>query len=64
MSKYGMSSAVLQMACQMAGMDASLMKRLKAEVKTVMKKMYAEERLKAETVWKALEESSKTIYRH
>lgn len=56
--EYGMSSATFyKWRAKYGGMDASLMRRLKeleAENRQ-LKKMYAEERLKAEIVQEALE---------
>lgn len=56
--EYGMSSATFyKWRAKYGGMDASLMKRMKeleAENKR-LKKMYAEERLKAEIIQEALE---------
>ena len=56
--EYGMSSATFyKWRSKYGGMDASLMKRMKeleAENKR-LKKMYAEERLKAEIIQEALE---------
>lgn len=45
------------------GMDVSMMKRMKAleEENRRLKKMYAEERLKAEIIQEALEKSDKAI---
>lgn len=56
--EYGMSSATFyKWRAKYGGMDASLMKRMKeleAENKR-LKKMYAEERLKAEIIQEAME---------
>lgn len=56
--EHGMSSATFyKWRAKYGGMDASLMARLKAleEENRRLKKMYAEERLKAEIVQEALE---------
>ena len=62
--EYGMSSASFyQWRSKYSGMDASLMRRLKepeAE-NALLKKMYAEERIKSELRQEALEESCKAI---
>ena len=56
--EYGMSSATFyKWRAKYGGMDASLMRRLK-ELETEnrrLKKMYAEERLKAEIIQEAME---------
>jgi putative transposase len=56
--EYGMSSATFyNWRAKYGGMDVSMMKRLKEleEENRRLKKMYAEERLKAEIVQEALE---------
>jgi len=56
--EYGMSSATLyKWRAKYGGMDASLMARMKEleEENRRLKKMYAEERLKAEIVQEALQ---------
>jgi len=56
--EHGISSATFyKWRSKYGGMDASLMKRMKAleEENRRLKKMYAEERLKAELVTEALE---------
>ena len=62
--EHGMSSATFyKWRAKYGGMDASLMKRMKeleAENKR-LKKMYAEERLKAEIIQEAMEKSGKAI---
>ena len=62
--EHGMSSATFyKWRAKYGGMDASMMARLKAleEENRRLKKMYAEERLKAEMVQKALQKSGKAI---
>jgi len=51
------------MACKYGGMDASMMSRLnKLEAENSrLKKMYAEERLKAEILKEAIEKSGHTV---
>ena len=62
--EHGMSSALFyRWRAKFGGMDASMMKRMKeleAENKR-LKKMYAEERLKAEIVQEALEKSGEAV---
>ena len=63
--EHGMSTAMFyKWRAKFGGMDASMMKRLKelgAENFRLKKKMYAEERLKAEIRQEALEESYNAI---
>ena len=62
--EHGMSSASFyKWRSKYGGMDASLMARLKEleDENRRFKKMYAEERLKAEIVQKALQKSGKAI---
>lgn len=62
--EHGCSTAMIyQWRSKYGGMDASLMKRMKElEAENArLKKMYAEERIKAEIRKEALEESSKAI---
>lgn len=63
--EHGISGATFyNWRSKYGGMDASLMKRLKEleEENRRLKKMYAEERLKAEIVQEALEKSGKAIF--
>jgi len=60
--EYGMSSATFyNWRAKYGGMDVSMMKRLKEleEENRRLKKMYAEERLKAEIVQEALDEAKR-----
>lgn len=62
--EHGMSSASFyKWRAKYGGMDASLMARLKEleEENRRLKKMYAEERLKAEIVTEALEKSGEAV---
>ena len=62
--EHGISSATFyKWRSKFGGMDASLMARLKEleEENRRLKKMYAEERLKAEIVQEALQKSGKAI---
>ena len=62
--KHGMSDATFYKWCsKYGGMDISMMKRMKEleEENRRLKKMYAEERLKAEITTEALEKSGKAI---
>lgn len=62
--EHGMSSATFyKWRAKYGGMDASLMKRMKeleAENRR-LKKMYAEERLKAEIIQEAMEKSGEAV---
>jgi len=62
--EHGMSSATFyKWRAKYGGMDVSLMARMKEleEENRRLKKMYAEERLKAENVQKALQKSGKAV---
>lgn len=62
--EHGMSSALFyRWRSRYGGMDASMMARLKEleEENRRLKKMYAEERLKAEIVAEALQKNGSTI---
>ena len=62
--KHGMSSATFYKSrTKFGGMDASMMTRLKEleEENRRLKKMYAEERLKAEILKEAIEKSGKAV---
>ena len=63
--EHGMSSATFyKWRSKYGGMDASLMARMKEleEENRRLKKMYAEERLKAEIVQEALSKNGKAIF--
>ncbi len=62
--EHGISSATFyKWRSKYGGMDASLMKRVKEleDENRRLKKMYAEERLKAELVQEALQKSTKAV---
>lgn len=62
--EHGMSSASFyKWRAKFGGMDASLMARMKEleEENRRLKKMYAEERIKAEIVQEALQKSGKAV---